>query len=223
MVILIDLLTIVFIAVCIVIGVVFVIAKVISGISFNPLSAAWKRMLEKLRARLQRQIAGNRLVAWDHEMLGLLSLNRSVLKKPGFFDPTAEGVFTTIFHEPVLAYASQKSGADSVTVARTSDREFIYRQKGRETEIWLNGQPFGVFVDGALLAAGRGSRLLAQLDLSASAEAQLPVLIGNATAGAISNPSRSTSPNPRALTLLRELGPEEENALLALTILQMTR
>ena len=207
MAILIDLIAFVFITVCVLIGIVYMIAKLISGISFNPLSAAWKRMLEKLRARLQKQIAGNKLVPWDQEMLGLLSLNRSMLKKPGFFDSMTEGVFTTIFHEPVLAYAAQKSGADSVTVARTSDREFIYRQKGKETEIWLNGQPFGTFVDGALLAAGRGSRLLAQVDNTANAEMQLPVLMGNNTAASISNPSRSSGPNPRASVRVRPTMP----------------
>lgn len=202
-------------------GIVYLIAKAISGISFNPESASWKKMLERLRVRLHQSLAGT-LIPWDHETLSLLSLNRSIVKKPGFFNNTTEGVFTTIFHEPVLAYVSQKSGANSVSIARTADREFIYREKGRETEIWLNSQPFGVFVDGALLAAGRGGRLLARLE-DANSDLQLPVLIGNSVAASIANPARVSSPNPRVLTLLRELNPEEENALLALTILKMTR
>lgn len=204
-----------------IIGIFYLVARAISGFSLNPGSAAWKRMVERLRNRIKDQKAGV-LVPWDAEMLGLLSLNRSVLKKPGFFDNVTEGVFTTIFHEPVLAYVSIKNGANTVTLARTSDREFIYRQKGREIEIWLNGQPFGVLVDGALLAAGRGSRLLAQLEAGKD-ETQTPVLIGNGTAAAIAKSGRGAGPNPRALTLMRDLGPEEENALLALTIQEMTR
>lgn len=202
-------------------GIVYVIAKAISQISFNPESTAWKRMIERLRAQVKKQTEG-KLVPWDAEMLSLLSFNRSVVKKPGFFDNTAEGVFTTIFHEPILAYAVQKNGNTGVTVAATSDREFIYRNKGKETEIWLNGQPFGLYIDGNLLAAGKTSRMLARLEQS-NDELALPVLIGDKEAASISNPSRISSPNPRVLTILRTLTGEEENALLALAVLKMTK
>jgi hypothetical protein len=200
-----------------IVGVFYLIAKLISRINFNPESQAWKKTLEGLRNKLKAQAAGA-LVPWDKEMLSLLSLNRSNVKKPGFFNSTAEGVFLTIFQEPVMAYAIQKSGKTGVIVARTSDREFIFRQKGKETEIWLNGQPFGVLVDGALLAAGKTSRLLARLEKKPG-EPQFPVLLGDAVAASIANPALVDSPNPRALTLLREVSSEEESALLALTVL----
>lgn len=202
-------------------GIVYVIAKAISQISFNPESTAWKRMIERLRAQVKKQTEG-KLVPWDAEMMSLLSFNRTIVKKPGFFDNTAEGVYTTIFHEPVLAYAVQISGKTSVTVAATSDREFIYRNKGKETEIWLNGQPFALYIDGNLLAAGKSSRLLARLEQS-NDELALPVLIGDKEAASIANPNRISSPNPRALTVLRTLSAEEENALLAIAVLKMTQ
>ncbi|MEI6408595.1 MAG: hypothetical protein WCR52_04395 [Bacteroidota bacterium] len=202
-------------------GIVYVIAKAISQISFNPESTSWKRMIERLRAQVKKQTDG-KLVPWDTEMLSLLSFNRSIVKKPGFFDNTAEGVYTTIFHEPILAYALQKSGNTGVTVAATSDREFIYRNKGKETEIWLNGQPYALYIDGNLLAAGKTSRILARLE-QADDELALPVLIGDKEAASIANPSRISSPNPRALTILRTLTAEEENALLALAVLKMTQ
>ncbi len=204
-----------------IVGVFYLIAKLIGRINFNPESQAWKKTLEGLRNKLKTQAAGA-LVPWDKEMLSLLSLNRSNVKKPGFFNSTAEGVFLTIFQEPVMAYAIQKSGKTGVVVARTSDREFIFRQKGKETEIWLNSQPFGVLVDGALLAAGKTSRLLARLEQK-SGEAQFPVLLGDAVAASISNPALADSPNPRALTLLREVSAEEESVLLALTVLVVVR
>jgi hypothetical protein len=203
-------------------GIIYLISKAISGISFNPESNAWKTMLERLRKQAQKQLAG-KLVPWDQEIMSLLSFNRSVVRNPGFFDSTAEGVYTTIFHEPVLAYASQVSGANSVTVARTSDREFIFRKKAKETEIWINGQPFAVFTGGALIAAGRTNRVIAQLNNSDQADLQLPVMIGDKEVASLSSPGRSTSPNPRALTLLRPLNQEEENAVLALAVLRMTR
>lgn len=204
-----------------IVGVFYLIAKLIGQINFNPESQAWKKTLEGLRTRLKTQAAGV-LVPWDKEMLSLLSLNRSNVKKPGFFRSTEEGVFTSIYQEPVLAYVSQQSGNTAVVVARTSDREFIFRQKGKETEIWLNSQPFGVLADGALLAAGKTSRLLARLEKKPG-EPQFPVLLGDAVAASIANPDLSDSPNPRALTLLREVSSEEESVLLALAMLVVVR
>lgn len=214
-------LTLVFLAGSVIVGILYVIARFLSQINFNPESQAWKKAVEGLRTRLKSQAAGA-LVPWDGEMLSLLSLNRSITKKPGFFNNTSEGVFTTIFQEPVLAYAEQKSGNTGLLIARTSDREFIFRKKGKETEIWLNGQPFGVLVDGALLAAGKTSRLLARLEKKPG-EIQFPVLLADKTAATITNPDMADSPNPRALTLLRELSGEEESAVLALTVFVVVR
>lgn len=202
-------------------SIVYFIARAVGQLSLNPKSAAWKRMLEKLRERVRKQAAKN-LVPWDAEMLALLSSNRATMKKPGYFDLYSEGVYTTIYQEPVLVYAGLKTGKTSVLVANTSDREFIFRQKDKETEIWLNEQPFGLLVDGTLLAPGRGSKMLARMEATGS-EASLPVFIGDKTAAAITNPELASGPNPRALTLLRTLDAQEENALLALAILKMTK
>ncbi len=207
-----------------IVGMFYLIARVLGQLNLDPESQAWKNIVERLRTRLQSQAAGA-LVPWDGEMLSLLSLNRTMVRKPGFFNSsTYEGVFTSIYQEPVLAYAAQKKGDTSVLIARTSDREFTFRTRGKETEIWVSGQPFGVFTDGVLISAGRDGRLLAKIE-GDSNEKQIPVLLGSNTGAAISNPdyTASAGPNPRALTLLRALSEEEEQALLALAILQMTR
>jgi hypothetical protein len=202
-------------------GAVYLLSKTFLSVVSNPESKAWKRTVERLRARLKRKYP--ELIPWDKEMLSLLSHNRE-LKKPGWFDNVYEGVYLSIFHEPVLAFVQMRSGQDSVMVARTSDREFVFRQKKGETEIWINGQPFAVLVNGNLLAAGKGSRVIAQVDAQ-SGEPQFPVVLGNQTAASISNPEGALerSPNPRVLTLLRETNAEEDNALLALAILQMAK
>lgn len=199
-------------------GVVYLIARTFGQIAWNPESKAFKRLLDNLRARLKAQTTG--LVPWDQEMLGLLSLNQMNEKKPGWLNSVSSGQFTTIYQEPVLAYITQNAGKVRLTVARTSDREFILRQKGKETEIWLEGKPFGLFLEGALLAPGKGSKLIARVE-ERPEEAQSPVLLGDNTAVTLSNPARPSGPNPRALTLLRELKPEEENAALALSLLNM--
>lgn len=199
-------------------GVVYLIAQTFGSIAWKPDSKAFKRVLESLRNRL-KPLASN-LVPWDSEMLALLSLNRINEKKAGWFSPVSSGQFTTIYQEPVVAYITQRTGKVSVTLVRTSDREFILRKKDRETEIWLNNQPFGLYADGALLAPGKGSKLLARLELKPD-EAQSPLLLGEATAATLSNPDRVTSPNPRALTLLRNLNAGEENVTLAVALLSL--
>ena len=208
-----SLLTILLSTAFFVLSIVYLIARTFGQLAWNPESKAFKRLLDLLRSRLHAQSAG--LVPWDREMLGLLSLNRVNEKKAGWFNPVSSGQFTSIYQEPVLAYITQSSGKLHLTVARTSDREFILRRQGNQTEIWLNGQPFALFADGALLASGRESKLLARLE-NRPDEAQSPLLLGNTTAVALSNPARPGGPNPRALTILRELSIEEENIALAI-------
>ena len=205
-----------------VVGIIYTIARMLGAINFNPESRAWKEALERLRTRMRSQAAGM-LVPWDDEMLSLLSINQSVTKKPGWFDRSTEGVVSTIYQEPVIAYAAHSSGKTGLLLARTSNKEFIFRLKGKETEVWIDGQPFAVLIDGTLLAAGRGSRLLARLE-SGKDEIQIPVLLGDKTAAAISNPNRTDAgPNPRAVTLLRPVNADEEMALLALALLQIIK
>jgi len=202
-----------------IVGIFYFIARTLGRIIFDPGSSAWKRTIAKLQTRIRAQAAGA-LVPWDAEMLSLLSLNQSNVKKPGWWDSASEGVFLTIYQEPVLSYAGQISGNTSVFVARTSAKDFIFRQKEKETEVWINNQPFAVYINGVLLAAGRSSQMLARLEPNAE-EAQWPVMIGDKAAAAITNPKRiaDAGPNPRALTMLRKVSAEEENALLALTMM----
>lgn len=204
-------------------GVFYFLAKMLGRIVFDPASQAWKRTVEKLQARLRAQAAGA-LVPWDAEMLGLLSLNRTKVRKPGWWDNTAEGVLMSIYQEPVLAYAGQTSGNTAVFIARTGAKEYIFRHKEKETEIWVNNQPFAVYINGVLLAAGRSSQVLARVDADA-AEAQWTVTIGDKPVAAINNPQRAASagPNPRALTLLRKGTAEEEDALLALVLVHVLK
>lgn len=198
-------------------GVVYLIARTFGQIAWNPESKAFKRMLEMLRARVKDLSAA--LVPWDQEMLGLLSSNRVNTQSTGWFRPFSTGQFTTIYQEPVVAFIAQQSGKVRVTVARTSDREFIFRVKDRDTEIWLNGQPFGLFSNGVLLSPGKNPKQMARLEWK-SEEAQSPLMLGNTVAATLTNPERTSSPNPRALTLLRNLSPDEENLALALTLMR---
>ncbi|MFN0014310.1 MAG: hypothetical protein ACKVU2_07145 [Saprospiraceae bacterium] len=198
-----------------VVGIVYLIARLLGQVAWNPESKAYQRMLGVLRARLMPVSRG--LVPWDHEMLGLLSLNRANEKRPGWFSPFLSGQITTIYQEPVVAYITQQSGHASVTVARTSNREFIFRKKGKETEVWLNGVPFGLLAGNAFLASSKGSRILAHLEKK-EGESLTTLVFANAKSLALNNLERASSPIPRAVTLLQELDPESESIALSVTL-----
>jgi hypothetical protein len=151
------------------------------------------------------------------ETLTHLSGKPKILKKAGWRDGVFEGVYQTIYQEPVAYYAGQKSGKTAAVVVQMTDRELILRKKGKETEIWLNGDPYAVLVDGVLLSSGRQGKMLAKLNLDADLR-QWPVIIGQGESATLTNLDRAVSPIPRAVGLLRNLNPEEEQVLLALTI-----
>lgn len=200
------------------IGSIWVVLRMLLSASLKPGSAAWDNLVRKLRGHTEEVSAS--LVTWDKEMLSLLSLNQTRQKKPGMFSGESSGIFTTIYQEPVLAYSSEAMKGAGLALVRTSKDELILRNKGREVEIWINKQPFGVLIEGVLLASGRGSRQLARIEDSAG-EAQFPVIIAEKTVAAITNTRKTDSPNPRAVTLLKALNEEEEHIVLALTVAKM--
>jgi hypothetical protein len=162
------------------------------------------------------------LVPWDGEMLSLLSLNRTkVSESPAFGAAVQGGIFTTIYQEPVVALRRHLPPVKQPLLPRApATRSLFSGRRKKKRKSGSTTQPFAVYASGALLAAGRGSRLLASLEYDA-AEAQWPLMIGDKAAAAINNPARAESlgPNPRSVTLLRKLSQEEEDAVLALAIM----
>lgn len=209
-------------------GIFFFLASLLNNLAFNPESRAWKEMIGKLRARLNPKIPNRKsklpevLTPFDSETLAHLSLKPTILKKAGWRDTTIEGVISTIYQEPVLVFAGQKNGKNGAFVAKTSDKEYIFTQKGKETNVWLDGKPYAVFVDGTLLSTGKQSKMLAKIEPDPELR-QWPVLIGSAEGATLTNAERAVSPIPRAVTLLRNLNPEEEQALLVLSAIQVLK
>ena len=199
-------------------GTFFVAANFLGGIAFNPESRAWKELLNKLRERLKKR-AQQPLMPWRGENLVQLSLYPKILKKAGWSDQVFEGVAGTIYQEPLAYFVGQKSGKMAVILAQTEDMSLVFRQKEKETEIWVNNQPFAVLSNGALLAAGKQSRLLAQIDADPDLK-QWPVILGQKEAVLLTNAARVISPVPRALNLMRELSPEEETTVLIIGLLE---
>jgi hypothetical protein len=200
-------------------GTIFYVIRMLFSVSLQSGSKSWDRLVLQLRSKIDAQ--STQLVAWDKEMLTLLSLNKANQQKNSFWTSQNAGHYTTIYDESVIAYAQCTMKNMGLTLVRTSRQEFILRSKGKETEIWVNQQPFGVFVNGVLLASGKNSRQLAQLDMNYD-EVQFPVIIGEKTVAAVNNPAKIDAPIPRALTILKDLNAEEETIVIALTLMVIT-
>ncbi|MEZ4921439.1 MAG: hypothetical protein R2792_20255 [Saprospiraceae bacterium] len=198
-------------------GGIWVLYRLFTGFSGGPNSKATDRLVKQLRKQLQA--ARTKLVPWDKEMLSLLSLNKSEERKANAWGRPASGTYQSIYHEPVVTYAKQRVGKTELILVQTSEKEFVFKRKGNETSIWVNGNPLGVFIDGLLMAPGNKSALLASLEKNES-DADFHLDLDKNPAAAITNPEKASGPNPRAMTLLRDLSEKEEETVLALTMLQ---
>lgn len=181
-------------------------------------NAAFRDVLEQLRQQVKTLMP--ELVPWDGEMFSLLSLQQQPVRGKGSFRPTAMGYLLSIFQEPVVAFAAQAAGKNKVVLARVHDREYVFRKKDKEVEVWLNGEPFGLYTDGALLSTGKTAQLLARLEEKPS-EQHSEVLLSNGRSVSLTNRERASGPNPRAAVLVKELTREEENAALAIALLRL--
>lgn len=95
----------------------------------------------------------NDLVEFEKQELEALSFNQIKKSQSKNFTQTAKGIFTTIFHEPVIAYSYKKyrsSKEYAILYARTLKDTFVYKIDKKEIRMVLNDKLIGVFDRGML-------------------------------------------------------------------------
>lgn len=180
--------------------------------------------LNQIKAELQPLVS--ELVPWTKEELHQLSLNviNKSTKKGIVYN--AKGVFTSIYHEPLIAwyyrkYVSPKE--DSLLYARTSNHEFVYRIKGDEAEILIDEQFIGKIDREGRLYDYKKKNLLAQIN-KGSSQLALPIVVNEKPVGALTNLEKAPKKvNQRAMELVADMKPEEEKLLLALSLLELVK
>lgn len=180
--------------------------------------------LKEIKAELQPLVS--ELVPWNKEELQQLSLNviHKTKKKGVIYN--AKGVFTSIYHEPLIAwyyrkYVSPKE--DSLLYVRTSNHQFVYRIKGDETEVLIDDQFIGKIDSNGKLYDYKKKNLLAQINKGAD-QLALPVLVNQKPVGALTNLEKAPKKvNQRAMELVGDMQPEEENLFLALSLLELVK
>ena len=202
---------------------VTLLIRAFGGMMIQPGTRQWDSLIIRLRTHLSAHKSD--LIPWDgKDLMPLLSFAQLKLKSSWWeAGKVRTGTINSIFQEPVVALAEMDMGKFKIAVAQTAALELVFRMGEKDVDIWVNSQPFGVLSGGALLSSGRTAKLLAQIQPS-NDERNVPVVINNQTTLTLSNPKLPpTSPNPRALLLLRDLNAEEEVAALALAILYQLR
>lgn len=188
--------------------------------AINSTKTQKRRDVGKLRDLIQPLIEG--LVRLSSEELELLSINQTdTSTRPGL-NTIRTGVFTSIYQEPLIAYARKtygQSGTEVLTVLHTSEQSFVYESSGSKTRVLVDDQQIGtIHSDGNLY--DMKDRQVAHIEADDVLSTH-PVKIGSREVGEIINPMRAASPNPRAYTFLEPMDTDEKVLFMALTLLSL--
>jgi hypothetical protein len=191
--------------------------------NFKPGRNKIQQDLKQIKAELQPWVAD--LVPWSREEMEQLSLQQMNRSSRKGVVRTAKGIFTTIYHEPVIAWSYRKylsPSENALLYVRTSDNEFIYRIKNQEVEMVIGNILVGTLRADGVLYSAKGNKQLAQINPN-SEELLLPVKVNEKRVGSLTNPNKSDKANARAFQYLSDMNKEEEQLFMALSILEMTR
>jgi len=129
-----------------------------SYFSLQPEGTRYKSSVDKITSYFKQ--TSPELVQFDEEELSLLSGNVAKMKKNLFFVSTPEeGILTSIYHEPFVAFSRQwhhpgkKLGV--IGIATHSDT-FLYIMKKDHTDVFINDRPYGTFQPNGDLVAMKG-------------------------------------------------------------------
>ena len=192
--------------------------------NFQPGSKKIQADLKELKAEIEKMNV--ELVPVDQEELELFSfdqINQSIKKGVA---PKQKGVFTTIYHEPILAYAMKEyisSGKNAILFAKTAKHEFFFRYKKNEVQVVIDEQNVGVLRDNGTLYSARTKRPIA--NINRNQQDLFPVIVGEREVASITKKIKSTRKGKnlsiRAFEFVKnDITKQETFLLLALTLLE---
>jgi hypothetical protein len=191
---------------------------------YSPDKATIRRDLERMRGELNAWVG--ELVPLTQEELEQFSTNLIRHTRSKRFIRTAKGIFTSIYHEPLVAwtyrrYRSSKSNA--LLLARTTDTEYVYRIKPDRVEFAVNNEFVGVYYwkEGILRTPDRRGVPIALL--KPAENDLLSLWVGERELASLPTKADRSKPNPRALEYLQESSPEEQKLLLSLTLFHLLK
>lgn len=184
-----------------------------------------ERETQRMREDMD-QWAGD-LIPITREELELFSLgqDKQVLRRG--ISTTAKGIFTTIYHERVLAYSykqymGDKERPNALLLARTAEHEYRYWIRKGEGTLFIDDQEVGRVDRSGELRGKRTGKLLAKV--KQDGQKLLPVTVGGREVGSLA-PAKSSEAkglHDRAFEFLREdMDEKEEQLFLALAVKEL--
>ncbi len=210
-----------FLSVAVTGGILYLVFNMLSG--YNPGKKKVQQDLESMKKELEPY--ARELVPITKEELELFSLSQ-IHQLSRRKTRTARGVYTTIFHEPIVAYSYKRylsKNLNAVLYARTANHEFAFRIQGQEVRVVINNQLVGIIKNNEALFSARDNRMIARINRDN--EAYLPVLIHNREVAQVARTPKGGAEkllNTRAFSFVKgDLSKEEEQLLLSLSILEL--
>lgn len=192
--------------------------------NLNPKKKKIEADFQKMKLLLEPKV--KELIPWTSDEANLLSLEQVDFKKKKRGVIVTQGVFTSIYHEPMVAYTYKKyinkKYEDAIIYARTSNRAFEYRIKKDEVSIKINNKSIGTLKANGILY--RKNRLMARINRSNSSS---PILLHTQKGhmkelGHVTTQRQKDDIHQRALQLVdRHMNDNEEAVFLSLVLFEM--
>ena len=201
-------------------GGVYILSKVFRN--FQPGSKKIQADLKKMKEEIDALSA--ELVPLDTEELEAVSYSQTdqALKKR--FTTTARGIFTTIYHEPVIAYNYKRYSGTNIQAlifAETKDHQYAFLVRKKGVQVVIDKNLVGTFKDNTLYGTRR-NQVLARLQKGP--EDLISVMIGKREVASMM-PKTENQPaalGQRAFSFVKpDIQAEEIRLFLAVAILYM--
>lgn len=200
----------------------FLVFRLLTNV--NPSKKKITEDLKKMKSDLEKY--SDELIPITKEELDLFSQRQINQLKKKRSSSVAQGVFTTIYNEPVVAYSYKKyiaSGTNALLYARTANHEFAYRIEKDGIKIVIDNKLLGTLKTNGVLYGGKKQQMLARINRN---EDQLiPVIINDKKVGNLTKslpPAKGNKVDDRAFEFLRgDLTEEEETVFLSLALFEL--
>lgn len=173
------------------------------------------------RFRLALAARNEELVPWNNEEMELLSLKEVEQKVKSRGTKEVQGTMLSIYQEPMVQYTYKKyvQSHNAVLIAKTSNREYIYRIRKKGIQIYLNNEPMGLLRKNGVLYSPKNQGI-AQIIPDKDAYST-PILVNNKEKGNLLNRGKTEKEFPRAFETLSPMQKKEEDYFLSLAILEL--
>lgn len=190
-------------------------------LSINSGSGQIKRDVAELKSKIATYISN--LVPMTIKELELLSINETGTTSVQGVSTTRSGAFTSIYHEPLLAYAFKEykyPAGKRLLLISSEDDDFLYLTDGNKTKVSVNNKELGVIDESGNLYDPKSNNLLAQIEANQKLSSH-PVKVGSREVGEVINARLNQSPNPRAYQFIESMDDREMELFKALTFLSL--